>query len=403
MQIHIVKKGDTLWKISREYGVSFDDLKKINAHLANPEYIVPGMKIFIPETKKAETMQHPYGDNRPNKKGMMGDGTAQPYDGNLKNIQKSQPAQVAPAPKAQQVPQVPPIQKAEPIQTMPTMPPIQPKPETKAIPIPIPIPIPVTESKPAPAPKPVPKPVPKSTPKPVPAPAPKPIAQPAPAPKPVQPIQPKPVQPIQVQPMPVPMPMPIPIPCPPMHQPVYTMPCPPMPCPPMPCMPDQPVHYLPYVQPMAVQPAATAPMHMTAKPEFEMPSPNSWMLIESTSMTAEGQVEFSAAPSHPRMHVEEKVHEQVMQMFVEDPSSAMEMAYDYMHHAQQPQVHDTYVQPQYQQYPAYDRVQCSSCGGSNHAQPEMYAHNPYLGGYPCPPQHFYQPNFHCPPYPHRHF
>lgn len=285
---------------------------------------------------------------------------------------------------------------------MPTMPPIQPKAEPKAIPIPIPIPIPIRESKPtpAPAPKPVPKPAPKPTP------APKPIAQPkpvpVPAPKPVQPIQQpiqQPVQPIQVHPMP----MPIPIPCPPMHQPVYTMPCPPMPCPPMPCPPDYPVHYLPHMQPMAVQPTTSAPMHMMSKPEFEMPSPNNWMLIESTTMEAEGQVHFSATPSHPRMQVEENVHEQVMQMFVEDPSSAMEMAYDYMQHTQQPQAHQAYAQPEFQQYPAYNQVQCSSCGGSNHAQPEMYAHNPYLGGYPCPPQHFYQPNFHCPPYPHRHF
>ena len=48
MEVHIVQRGDTLWKISRQYGVSFDELKRANAHLANPDYIVPGMKIFIP-------------------------------------------------------------------------------------------------------------------------------------------------------------------------------------------------------------------------------------------------------------------------------------------------------------------------------------------------------------------
>lgn len=48
MEIHIVVKGDTLWKIARQYGVPFEELKRINAHLANPDYIVPGMKIFLP-------------------------------------------------------------------------------------------------------------------------------------------------------------------------------------------------------------------------------------------------------------------------------------------------------------------------------------------------------------------
>lgn len=48
VEVHIVQKGDTLWKISRQYGISFEELKRVNAHLANPDYIVPGMKIFLP-------------------------------------------------------------------------------------------------------------------------------------------------------------------------------------------------------------------------------------------------------------------------------------------------------------------------------------------------------------------
>ncbi|WP_017381199.1 LysM peptidoglycan-binding domain-containing protein [Paenisporosarcina sp. TG-14] len=67
MHVHVVQKGDTLWKISRQYGVSFDEVKRLNAHLANPDYIVPGMKIFVPEksTKKQEIKEHPYANNRP--------------------------------------------------------------------------------------------------------------------------------------------------------------------------------------------------------------------------------------------------------------------------------------------------------------------------------------------------
>lgn len=48
VEVHIVQKGDTLWKISRQYGISFEELKRVNAHLATPDYIVPGMKIFLP-------------------------------------------------------------------------------------------------------------------------------------------------------------------------------------------------------------------------------------------------------------------------------------------------------------------------------------------------------------------
>ncbi len=50
MKIHIVQKGDTLWKIAKKYGVSFDELKKMNAQLSNPDMIMPGMKIKIPDT-----------------------------------------------------------------------------------------------------------------------------------------------------------------------------------------------------------------------------------------------------------------------------------------------------------------------------------------------------------------
>ena len=49
MRVHIVQKGDTLWKIAKQYGIGFDELKRMNAQLANPDYIVPGMEIFLPE------------------------------------------------------------------------------------------------------------------------------------------------------------------------------------------------------------------------------------------------------------------------------------------------------------------------------------------------------------------
>lgn len=48
MRIHIVQKGDTLWKIAQKYGVDFEQLKSLNSHLSDPDMIMPGMKIKIP-------------------------------------------------------------------------------------------------------------------------------------------------------------------------------------------------------------------------------------------------------------------------------------------------------------------------------------------------------------------
>lgn len=60
MRVHIVQRGDTLWKIAKQYAIGFDELKRLNAHLANPDYIVPGMEIYLPEgvqKKEKEMMQ----------------------------------------------------------------------------------------------------------------------------------------------------------------------------------------------------------------------------------------------------------------------------------------------------------------------------------------------------------
>jgi len=48
VKIHIVQKGDTLWKIAKKYGVNFEELKTLNSQLSNTEMIMPGMKIKVP-------------------------------------------------------------------------------------------------------------------------------------------------------------------------------------------------------------------------------------------------------------------------------------------------------------------------------------------------------------------
>ncbi|WP_440895977.1 SafA/ExsA family spore coat assembly protein [Amphibacillus sp. Q70] len=57
MKIHVVQKGDTLWNLSKKYNVDFQELKAVNSQLANPELVMPGMKIKIPIEKKQVTKQ----------------------------------------------------------------------------------------------------------------------------------------------------------------------------------------------------------------------------------------------------------------------------------------------------------------------------------------------------------
>ncbi len=60
VKIHIVQKGDTLWKLSKKYGVDFENLKSANQHLTNPDLIMPGMKINIPTAGITNPKNVPY-------------------------------------------------------------------------------------------------------------------------------------------------------------------------------------------------------------------------------------------------------------------------------------------------------------------------------------------------------
>ena len=46
--IHVVKKGDTLWGIARQYGVSLTDLITANPQIKNPNLIYPGNEVYLP-------------------------------------------------------------------------------------------------------------------------------------------------------------------------------------------------------------------------------------------------------------------------------------------------------------------------------------------------------------------
>ncbi|KHE70325.1 hypothetical protein LD39_11745 [Halobacillus sp. BBL2006] len=59
VRIHIVQKGDTLWKIAKKYGVDFEELKSVNTQLSNPDMIMPGMKIKVPQGTKQVKKEMP--------------------------------------------------------------------------------------------------------------------------------------------------------------------------------------------------------------------------------------------------------------------------------------------------------------------------------------------------------
>jgi morphogenetic protein associated with SpoVID len=82
VKIHIVQKGDTLWKIAKKYGVNFEELKKMNSQLSNPDMIMPGMKVKVPTAgghvkkeghsshnpgikKEMPIAEHPYAKEQP--------------------------------------------------------------------------------------------------------------------------------------------------------------------------------------------------------------------------------------------------------------------------------------------------------------------------------------------------
>ncbi|MCY7485322.1 LysM peptidoglycan-binding domain-containing protein [Paenibacillus alvei] len=50
MKIHIVKKGDTLYALAKKYGITLEKLISMNSQIANPNELDVGMKIKVPST-----------------------------------------------------------------------------------------------------------------------------------------------------------------------------------------------------------------------------------------------------------------------------------------------------------------------------------------------------------------
>ena len=60
---HYTQKGETLWRIARQYNVGLDELIKLN-HISDPAQIESGQLIFIPRLKEAQYKSSLQKDNR---------------------------------------------------------------------------------------------------------------------------------------------------------------------------------------------------------------------------------------------------------------------------------------------------------------------------------------------------
>ena len=105
MRIYIVQQGDTLWKIARQHNVNFEQLKQMNNHLANPDFIMPGMEIFLPEGD-FKGMGEIGGQHQKALPKTMPAPTPMPAP--QAPIQQA-PIQQAPMPQIPQIPQMPPM------------------------------------------------------------------------------------------------------------------------------------------------------------------------------------------------------------------------------------------------------------------------------------------------------
>ncbi|GIN10452.1 hypothetical protein J26TS2_03190 [Shouchella clausii] len=126
MRIHIVQKGDTLWKLAQKYEVDYEQLKEANPNLTNPEMLMPGMKVKVPagsvavrKEQKKTTPKAKEADKKPQK--TKEQSTKPPKKPELKESEKTQAANVPPAPPYY-------AQMQQGVAKTPEYPPLPPKP-----------------------------------------------------------------------------------------------------------------------------------------------------------------------------------------------------------------------------------------------------------------------------------
>ncbi|PAE88202.1 SafA/ExsA family spore coat assembly protein [Shouchella clausii] len=103
MRIHIVQKGDTLWKLAEKYEVDYEHLKEANPNLTNPEMLMPGMKVKVPAgsvaVRKEQKKTTPKAKEVDKKQQKAKEQSVKPpKKPELKASEKTQATNVAPAP-----------------------------------------------------------------------------------------------------------------------------------------------------------------------------------------------------------------------------------------------------------------------------------------------------------------
>ncbi|NMB34619.1 MAG: SafA/ExsA family spore coat assembly protein [Clostridium sp.] len=56
-EVHTVKSGDTMWKISVKYEIGLSEIISSNPQIKNPDLIYPGQKINIPRIDEVKTQE----------------------------------------------------------------------------------------------------------------------------------------------------------------------------------------------------------------------------------------------------------------------------------------------------------------------------------------------------------
>jgi spore coat assembly protein SafA len=232
VRIHIVQKGDTMWKIAKKYGVDFHELLRLNSQIITPDVIYPGAKIKIPPRR---VPVHPRGEDgaRQTPQRPIKEAPLPPME--EEELPPEVPPQVETRPRdiEEEMPEMPEMEEAPPFpEQPPTIPPIYQAPA-----------MPHVEEAPQPPRQPV---------QPVPQPQPMPPMQMRPSMPPMPPQMMPMIPPIRIMPTPPQPPIIIERPCPPcppcMQMPQlppmpYPRPhCPPMPTPMMPMYPSSSYH-----------------------------------------------------------------------------------------------------------------------------------------------------------------
>jgi spore coat assembly protein SafA len=219
-QIYTVVSGDTMFLIAQRNGISLDALLRANPQITNPDLIYPGQTVCIPG---AAPVQCADGSQYTVRSGDTLFDIARRNNILLSDLiaanpQIADPNRIFPG-QVICIPQpVMPAPMPAPMPMPSPAPAPAPAPAPRPRPIPIPIPIPMPMPCPAPTPMPAPAPVPAPAPLPAPAPGPTTVSpiteEPVPAPAPMPMPAPAPMPMPMPMPMPRPMPMPAPAPCP---------------------------------------------------------------------------------------------------------------------------------------------------------------------------------------------